>query len=236
MRTPLGGAGAAPLLHFCRRSRKTIAFFRFFRPPPPISQDQLFNRRPPPCNPPLLFASNRSAWPSQAPAPPIRVPVRVYRFYRVRVLFFFEDGVDEYGGEQREQHARRGSVDAPAPVAFALCAAAAHASVGEQPGAATTTDGSHHGAIDEPPRQKLGARLAEEPVRQPTEEAAAKRAAGRPTAAERSREAHAMRSREVAAFGERQICVLGSALAAARGSQRVSRAMSARSSLKLTRR
>ena len=44
---------------------------------------------------------------------------------------------------------------------------------GEQPGAATTTDGPHHGAIDEPPRQKLGARLADELVRQRTEEAVA---------------------------------------------------------------
>ena len=48
MRTPLGGASAAPLIYFCRASRKTVILFGFMRPPPLISHDQLFNRRPRP--------------------------------------------------------------------------------------------------------------------------------------------------------------------------------------------
>ena len=47
MRTLLGGASAPPLLHFCRGSRKAVTFLNCYRPPPPpILQDQLFNRRP----------------------------------------------------------------------------------------------------------------------------------------------------------------------------------------------
>ena len=46
MRTPLGGVGAPPLLHFCRGSRYGVTVLGNFAPPPPFSQDPFSKGEP----------------------------------------------------------------------------------------------------------------------------------------------------------------------------------------------